>query len=321
MCLLPAKEDEREYPDQEGGNVDNNRHLADPPRVPSKVLIMAAVAGAIGILCFFKFGWPKESAKHVCTALHREPCKDHFASLAAAKRAGVVVSAYAEDLAWLFELPPGPVWVYAHEHMGQASAHPNARFAERVPAHLFNQTRAVLEASGNVRFVDVPNVGDEARAFLQHIVHHYDELPEVLAFVHGHRRASHHSDFDMAELLNCLCAESNSRGILYQSLNSRVSRQPVCFPTERRRRGRQDKFDLPRRSISKLWDPYFATEFGGGVPEKFCMDCCAQFLTSRAAIRAHSRDFYAGLLAGVNSSQINGYDMEMFWRKVLLERV
>ncbi|CAK0852932.1 unnamed protein product [Prorocentrum cordatum] len=279
-----------------------------------------------------------KAARALCQHWHPEECRAPLAELVEGDRAALVVSCFNEDLRWLEAAPRGRgsawrvllrmslarTWVYMHNHTGQ-QAHLSAFWSggrgggPRVSESDAAALRAELEDAGAARFVDIPNVGDEATAYLRFLVDHYDALPEAVVFSHGHQSSQKHARFDMAELLRCLCTDAEPGGAarVYRSLNSGISAEPMCFRVEGRGRGgsaRRDRLDEPRGIIRKHWAAYFAPFLGAAPPAVFCMDCCAQFLVSRKEVQAHPRALYETLLAGVLSKNITGLEMEIFWR-------
>ena len=56
------------------------------------------------------------------------------------------------------------------------------------------------------------NTANEASAFLKFIVDYYDDLPEVMVFLHGHRYAYHQED--VLTLLDAIEDPSTITGLL-----------------------------------------------------------------------------------------------------------
>ena len=78
----------------------------------------------------------------------------------------LVVCRYGEDLDWLRYQPhPAVVYEKHRDRVAQAGLHGVPR-----------------------------NTANEASAFLKFIVDYYDNLPEVMVFLHGHRYAYHQED-------------------------------------------------------------------------------------------------------------------------------
>lgn len=47
------------------------------------------------------------------------------------------------------------------------------------------------------------NIGDEATAYMEYIIHFYDELPPYVVFVHGHEHSYHHVG-SIVDIVNCM---------------------------------------------------------------------------------------------------------------------
>jgi len=325
-----------------------------PSRRPIAVVLSAMLCLAVSVVGVALWWQLREEAQRpekeakVARALCRSwhpGCGAPLAPLLESGRASLVVSCYNEDLRWLATAPRGPegAWVYMHDRSGIQNRSRGARSSWRCGAASSAQNnpaavRAELEDEGAARFVDVANVGDEASAYLRFLTDHYSALPDAMVFSHGHQSSKKHAQFDMSELLRCLCADSAGAGTgeaghrLYRSLNSGISGEPMCFRMEKPTEGvaahrhpkkgcaHRDKLDEPRGIIRNHWSAYFAPFLGAELPEVFCMDCCAQFLVSRQEVQAHPLELYQGLLAGVLSRNVTGLEMEIFWRLLFVGR-
>jgi hypothetical protein len=154
-------------------------------------------------------------------------------------QAVVVIAHYNEDLSWVSKIK--------YEHIVYSKTLPDA---------------------ANVRHQSV-NKGNEASAYMQYIVDHFDTLPEYALFVHGHDTSWHH-DGSIVDIINGVELSP------YKSLNK--------YPTE--------KVD-PRHPDVKgaLRDFPLAFEFPPDV-NTLHYDSCAMFCVSRDSIRRRPREFY-----------------------------
>ena len=107
------------------------------------------------------------------------------------------------------------------------------------------------------------------------IYEHYNNLPQYVAFIHGHENAWHQSKNIMDVINEKKWLDKN-----YFSLNN----YPVdtwnsngeYWPT-----------------LRKLWPVYFKDAFNiEETPDRIVNDCCAQFVVSRAQILKHPRETY-----------------------------
>jgi len=152
-----------------------------------------------------------------------------------------------------------------------------------------------------IKFIDIPNIGDEALPFLTHIVKHFDNLSLTTLFLHGHR-CSWHSFFDMEDQIQKIRKCMPAAG--YINLNTVAM---DCYRTDK-------TTDGVVSTLVHLWPTLFANEFGA-LPKHWCMDCCAQFAVSRDVLHSHDKAFYQRLLAAVTHGETT---MEYFWRMLFV---
>ena len=139
------------------------------------------------------------------------------------------------------------------------------------------------------------NVGFEAASYLKYIVEYYDELPEQVAFIHGHESAWHRTATSpsIIALAETVAANAISiGGASYVSLNNHYLRPSVAA---------EDKSAFaPNGYIVDIWPLLFAEYMPRGskfaatfaCPRAIHLDCCAQFVTTRDAIRAIPKEAY-----------------------------
>jgi hypothetical protein len=121
----------------------------------------------------------------------------------------------------------------------------------------------------------LPNVGREASSYLKFIIEYYDELPEHVAFIHGHEKAWHQS-LDLMKAIGCAKHDVYD----YVSLNG------VFFL-------RKDDSEF-HALATVLWAKYFQPYVKVQYPANSVLhDSCAQFIVSRDAIRRHKKETYA----------------------------
>mmetsp|Transcript_65162 Transcript_65162/g.113840 ORF Transcript_65162/g.113840 Transcript_65162/m.113840 type:complete len:401 (-) Transcript_65162:7-1209(-) len=244
-----------------------------------------------------------------CTTDGRSWCDDTASNLkllglkAKVAKAEVVVSTYMEDLSWLRDLDWLKVYVYVHNratgssHAVTSSA-PNdaARSEEELKTR--NGDRAYP-----ITFVDIPNIGDEAKAYLTYIMDNYDRLPDVVFFVHGHRCSWHakiNMDSTIQEMTRCISHGAFNQS--YVSLNTWLATECYDLSTK----------DHKNQRVSHV-QTYWSSLISTPLPRRFCMDCCAQFAVSRDAIRSHPQAFYKNLLDAVDDGKTS---LEYFWRSI-----
>jgi len=271
---------------------------------------------------YLAYGDKATAPENQCRQMHTPP-------MCAAKpgmgnfSAHLVISTYKEDLAWLNEMPWSDnvtVFVHdrstAHKHRSKSDYNDDTSIAREseLSVKLLNKVR-----SKPVIFETIPNVGDEASAFLTWIIKKYYKLPEVAFFVHGHRCADH-AQFDMALALpsirQCFKPEwgyldlnsyhevdagNYSEGASTASTNCRWIKKLLQHPTG-------------VENFRGVWMDFFMEEYGP-VPSRVCSDSYAQFAVTRDRIRKHPVSFYKQLFRAVASGQTT---MEFFWRALFV---
>ena len=124
----------------------------------------------------------------------------------------------------------------------------------------------------------IPNKGSEASVYLKFIIERYDDLPEHVAFIHGHETSHHHRHaLPVLELIR-------RANLKYDYINLNDWYQNFVFMNE-------PAYDT---YCEDWWDVYMAPEFKKpprGFPFKN-MPMAAQFIVSKKAIRANPVEFY-----------------------------
>jgi hypothetical protein len=199
-----------------------------------------------------------------CTALHPPDCGPELCNGSFL----VIVSRAAEELEWTRTLPvPYRIVQKANENHTLPRHHP-------VHARL------------------VPNTAFEASSYLTFIVDEYDNLPEVLVFLHAHESSWHQT----GKIGDHLCAQLRAfvdGRPAYTSVNSFTIDSFPEHPQELRTR---------MIVASGMWDAVLAPTFGEvEALTTFEADsgpmCCAQFIVTRGTVQRLPREFYVRWLA------------------------
>lgn len=158
--------------------------------------------------------------------------------------------------------------------------------------------------AGNQQLLSVPaNKGNEAMAYLTHIIDHYDKLADVVLFHHSHRKSWHQELDSLTEVRSLRPSYVARKG--YASTRCLPGCENVIpladfaadfslFP----RIGRDvqlasllhEFMDNDRRANQGVDDDAFLS----GIT-KLAAPCCSQFAASRHAIRARSREWWMRL--------------------------
>lgn len=199
------------------------------------------------------------------------------------KSLAIVSSHFNEDLNWLKQ-SPWPVKVYTHA----------------------GGTKPAISATKVLK-----NVGSEASAYLAYIVDNYDNLPDRVAFIHGHEHAWHHRKGHIFTQLHNIQTNDEFNNKQYITLNGRYLRTHGA-------RG---------KALHKVWDN-FKDHFGSEPPKihkikgnATCHDCCAQFVVTKERIRAVPLAQWKKWLefSQTPSSHRVGYVFESMWHRIFGE--
>ena len=176
----------------------------------------------------------------------------------------VVVSKYKEDTSWTKQLKY-PVFVYTKEDISSKY---------NIPV----------------------NKGNEASTYLKYIIDHYDQLPEYVAFVHGHESDWHHNE-SMLRLNDITMPEngyinlndgSNRKMIHYDENNDVIINDYVdklLNPSSPR--------NVSNYNMNTWYKEYIYPRLGSIKQYNLHNDnWCAQFIVSRERILQHPKSFY-----------------------------
>jgi hypothetical protein len=159
----------------------------------------------------------------------------------------IVSSHYKEDLAWL-ENSKWPVVIY--------SKNPES-------PHFRGQE----------------NVGNETTAYLLYIIQHYDNLPNYVAFIHGHEESYHQKCGNILNLID----KAKIQEFDFISLNCSELKQDINYSCEH---------DTRVADIHNIWDNHIKQYLKYDAPYMINTDCCAQFIVSGKAIKNNNKEMY-----------------------------
>lgn len=120
----------------------------------------------------------------------------------------------------------------------------------------------------------IPNRGREASSYLRYILDHYENLPEYIAFIHGHEDAWHHYNGSIVSQLASVTLTSN----MYTSLNADMKDTVHVIP-------------MSMKSIRPDW--HVVKKWLGPLPKEApCAPGCAQFIVSKDRILCRPKELY-----------------------------
>ncbi|KAK2840512.1 hypothetical protein FQN49_006203 [Arthroderma sp. PD_2] len=125
------------------------------------------------------------------------------------------------------------------------------------------------------------NKGREAMVYLTYLIDNYDNLPDIILFMHSHKIAWHHEEplnHDAKEMVNRISSERVTRDGF---MNLRCNWQPGCPDWLRPQSTKEDSEKPEQPLVANGWREIFPAE---PVPEVIGGQCCAQFAVSRERV-------------------------------------
>jgi len=161
------------------------------------------------------------------------------------------------------------------------------------------------------------NKGHEVMIYLTYIIDHYDNLPDVMLFMHAHEYTWHNNDLlggNAGEMIRRLSPERVTRE---GYMNLRCQWYPGCPDWMHPGETSEDQYKSEQHLIAKAWAEIFPLD---QVPDVLAQPCCAQFALSRERVRAipHSLFVYYRnwLLKTPLKDFVSGRVWEYMWQFV-----
>jgi len=148
------------------------------------------------------------------------------------------------------------------------------------------------------------NVGNECTAYLKFIIDNYYNLPNYVAFIHGHEFAWHQPK----KLLDLIYNNAKYTEYDFISLN-------LFFIDDRNLGNGMFK------NIYDMWDEHFKPYLNREAPIRVLHDCCAQFIVSKSRILAVPIEGYIHWYELFLEDKIwrLGYSFEYIWHVIFGE--
>jgi hypothetical protein len=184
----------------------------------------------------------------------------------------VIVSAhYKEDLEWLKKSP----WrVVVCDKPGSAYM-----TFDKDPTCTLNENR-----------------GREASSYLKYIIENYDNLPDKMAFIHGHEHAVHQKY--PGGLLQAI-KEAKTNEFEFISLNNWIHMKKEAGPDPKIpvHQNAQEFGEHPKvyEEMRNNWETVFKPILGIEIPDYFRFPSSAQFIVSKHAIMRRPKEVYQKL--------------------------
>ncbi|KAF3482069.1 uncharacterized protein GIQ15_04828 [Arthroderma uncinatum] len=127
------------------------------------------------------------------------------------------------------------------------------------------------------------NKGREAMVYLTYLIDNYDNLPDIILFMHSHKLAWHNEEplnYDANEMIKRL---SNERVMRDGFMNLRCNWAPGCPDWLHPKSTEEDPEKPEQPIVANGWREIFPSQ---PVPEILGGQCCAQFAISRERVLA-----------------------------------
>ena len=196
------------------------------------------------------------------------------------RRAMVVARMQEDDIAWMSENLPGIDFNVYIANDAKAQLHPPK------------------------------NKGHEVMIYLTFIIDHYEQLPDIVLFMHAHRFTHHNSEifgFDAIPMIERL---SNEYVIRQGYVNMRCDWSPGC-PQGLRPGAPHEALDKQEEVVlSRCWYELFPND---SLPETIAQACCAQFAVSKERLQSIPKSRYVFYRDWMMRTPLSDYISGRIW--------
>ncbi len=159
------------------------------------------------------------------------------------------------------------------------------------------------------------NKGHEVMIYLTYIIDHYDDLPDIVIFMHAHRWTHHNNHLlghDAVQMIRRLSSDYVTRK---GYVNMRCEWYPGCPEWLHPENAQESLAKQEEEVLSRSWKELFPAS---PIPEALGQSCCAQFALSRECILSISLSqfvFYRDwILRTPLSDYVSGRIWEYTWQ-------
>ena len=161
------------------------------------------------------------------------------------------------------------------------------------------------------------NKGHEVMVYLSYIIDHYDNLPDIIIFMHAHRWTYHNNELLGADAAQMIRRLSNEHVVRSGFVNMRCSWAPGCpawlyFNSTEDVMGKQEE-----SSLARSWRELFPLE---SIPPYLAQPCCAQFAVSSQRILSIPKSRFAfyrdWMMKTPLTDYVSGRIMEYSWQYI-----
>lgn len=161
------------------------------------------------------------------------------------------------------------------------------------------------------------NKGHEVMVYLTYLIDHYEEVPDIMIFMHAHRYTWHNNDLmnhDAVEIVQRLSSERVTRE---GYLNLRCQWHPGCPNWIHPGKIDEDMNKMEEILVAESWSELFPLD---PIPQVLAAPCCGQFSLSRDRVHSIPKatlEFYREwLLKTEVSDYLSGRVFEYIWQYI-----
>lgn len=161
------------------------------------------------------------------------------------------------------------------------------------------------------------NKGNEVMIYLTYIIDHYENLPDIIMFMHSHRFSWHNNDILNNDACEIITRLSSERVIREGYMNLRCHWNPGCPDWIHPGSMEEDGYKREEKEIARVWSELFPFNT---IPQVLAQPCCGQFALSRERVRAIPKTkfvFYRNWLIHTDlNSYLSGRVWEYLWQYI-----
>lgn len=161
------------------------------------------------------------------------------------------------------------------------------------------------------------NKGHEVMVYLTYLIDHYEEVPDVMIFMHAHRWTWHNNDLMNHDAVEMVRRLSSERVMREGYMNMRCQWQPGCPNWIHPGKIDQDVNKQEEILVAESWSELFPRE---PIPQVLAAPCCGQFSLSRERVHSIPKTtfiFYREWLLKTDiSDYLSGRVFEYIWQYI-----
>lgn len=154
------------------------------------------------------------------------------------------------------------------------------------------------------------NKGHEVMIYLSYLIENYNNLPDIVLFMHSHRWTHHNNrllGFDASQMIRAL---SNAHVIREGYVNMRCHWSPGCPEWLRPISGEDTLAKQEETVLERCWKELFPFD---PLPSFLAQPCCAQFALSRARVLSIPRSRYVFYRDWILRTPLSDYVSGRIW--------